>query len=139
MCRTNPKSKIQNPRSIRGQTLVATLLVLVIIAILAVVMLRGSNTFGMGGKEEKGRPDGRGGTMPGLVKARAEDTVCQSNLQQIRMAIQMQRTTNDEPPARLEDTKIGENFYKCPLGGERYQYDAATGKVFCPHLGHEKF
>ena len=77
--------------------------------------------------------------MPGLVKAQAEDTVCRSNLNQIRMAIQMRRTTEDQPPASLEETKLGENFYKCPLGGERYQYDPSTGNVFCPHLGHEKY
>jgi hypothetical protein len=118
--------------------MVASLIVIAIIAILAVVIFKGSGVFGATG-QEKARPDGRGGTLPGLVTAQAEDSVCRSNLSQLRMAINMQRTTSDTPPATIEETKLGPNFLKCPMGDEKYQYDAATGEVFCPHLGHEKF
>ena len=119
----------------RGQTLVASLIVIAIIAILAVVMLKGSG----GGDMKAARADGRGQTLPGLVKAKAEDTTCQSNLNQLRQGIAVYETSNDGFPPRMDDTRLGANFYKCPMGGETYQYEPSTGKVFCPHLGHEKF
>lgn len=117
----------------RGQTLVASLIVLAIIAILAVVALRGN--FGEG---KSPRKDGLGITAPGLVRAMAIDTKCQSNLGQVRMAIGLKQTTDDEFPASIEETRLGSSFYKCPLGKEPYKYDPSTGTVTCPHLGHEK-
>jgi competence protein ComGC len=128
------KSNLPKKSSESGQTLVASLIVIAIIAILTVVMLKGT-----GGDTKAGRPDGRGNTIPGMVKMQAEDTVCRSNLNQIRMAIGMRETTDGTFPSSLEECKLGDNFTKCPIGGERYQYDASTGKVFCPHLGHEKY
>jgi hypothetical protein len=123
----------------RGNTLVATLVVMAIIAILAVVMMKGSGTFGAQGSP---RADGRGTTIPGLVKAKAEDTVCQSNLGQLRMSLSIAKMNNDEQwPASLDDTKLGAQFYTCPMGkgSEPYQYNPATGEVHCIHPGHEKY
>jgi len=28
---------------------------------------------------------------------------------------------------------------KCPVGGEPYQYDPSSGRIWCIHPGHEKF
>lgn len=122
-----------------GNTLVATLVVMAIIAILAVVMMKGSGAFGAQGSP---RADGRGTTVPGLVKAKAEDTVCQSNLGQLRMSLQIAKMNNDDQwPASLNDTKLGTQFYTCPMGkgAEPYQYNPATGEVHCIHPGHEKY
>lgn len=117
----------------RGNTLVATLAVIAIIAILAVVFLKGGGTM-------KARKDGIGKTIIGQTRADAKDTVCQSNLGQIRSSLQI----NQDPvegtwPAKLEDTRLGADFYACPLGHEPYQYDPKTGKVRCIHPGHEKY
>ncbi|HRK20608.1 MAG TPA: type II secretion system protein [Fimbriimonadaceae bacterium] len=120
-------------RTQRGQTLVASLIVVAIICILAVVMLKG--TFG---ESKSSRPDGRGTTIPGAVMAKAQDTECKQYLQQVRMSIQVTQTSTDAFPATIEETNLGSTFYECPLGGEKYQYDPSTGKVTCPHPGHEK-
>ena len=129
---TRQPNRIQ--RETRGQTIVASLIVIAIICILAVVALRGN--FGEG---KSPRKDGMGITAPGLVRAMAIDTKCQSNLGQVRMALGMKQTTEEEFPASIDETRLGASFYKCPLGGEPYKYDPATGTVTCPHLGHEKY
>lgn len=117
----------------RGQTMIAMLIVIAIIAILAVVFLKGG-----GGLNQ--RKDKIGNTIVGQMKADAKDDVCRSNLQQVRASIQI----NTDPventfPARLEDTKLGNDFYSCPLGHEPYVYDPKTGQVHCVHPGHEKY
>ncbi len=122
----------------RGQTLVASMIVLVIIMILAVVMLKGSGTFGKPG-EKSARPDGKGHTIIGLTKYAAKDDVCRSNLGQVRESIQINSTTEDTPPASLKDLKLPAEFSSCPVGHEPYVYDPQTGQVHCPHLGHEKY
>jgi hypothetical protein len=123
----------------RGQTLAASLIVIVIIAILAVVMMKGSGAFGGG---QSPRADGRGTTIPGLVKARAEDTVCKSNLNQLRLSLGIARMNNDDQwPATLEETRLGSDFYGCPMGKgkEPYSYNPETGEVRCIHPGHGKY
>ncbi len=119
----------------RAQTLVATLIVIVILAMLAVVLMNGSL-----GPGQSSRKDGLGTTIPGAVKMAAKDDVCRSNLGQVRMGIQIARTNADDtPPATLEETKLGRDFYACPIGKEPFQYNAETGEVRCVHPGHEKY
>lgn len=126
---------MRSDRSRKGQTLVATLIVIVIIAMLAVVFMTGSLS---GGKSS--RKDGLGKTIPGAVKLAARDDVCRSNLGQARLAIQVARSNADDaPPATLEETKLSKDFLTCPIGKEAYTYDAQTGEVHCPHPGHEKY
>ncbi len=118
----------------RGQTLVAALIVIVIILILLVVFLRPT-----GGQSP--RADKKGYTVLGLARYSALDTECKSDLDQVRLALTTAKSSNgdDTFPATLEDLHIGAQFYKCPVGGERYIYDPQTGEVHCPHPGHEKF
>lgn len=124
----------------RGNTLVATLVTVAIILILVVVLFKGSSVFGAaGGKAPSARADGHGTTVLGRVRYEAKDAVCQSNLSQVRTAISLAQQSNDEFPARLEDTKIGNDFYSCPIGHEPYTYNVQTGKVSCPHPGHENY
>lgn len=123
----------------RANSLVGLLVVFAIIAILAVVFMKGGNVFSAPGSGST-RPDGKGTTIPGAAMAKAHDDECRLHLQDLRMAIQVaEMNDDDKPPATLEETKQGPEFYKCPLGGEPYQYDPSTGKVKCVHPGHEKY
>lgn len=123
----------------RANSLVGLLVTIAIIAILAVVFMKGSSIFG--GAAVSNRPDGKGKTIPGLAMARARDTQCRSDLGQLRIWIGMRH--DDDPdggyPATLEESKFGKEFYSCPLGKEPYQYDPQTGTVKCVHPGHEKY
>lgn len=121
-----------------GHTLAATLVVIAIIAVLAVVFMKGSGAFGV---SKSPRADGKGTTVPGLVKAKAQDEVCKSNLNQVRLSLQIAHdSTGDEDwPQKLEETRIGQDFYRCPMGKEPYQYNPQTGEVHCVHPGHEKY
>lgn len=116
-----------------GQTLIASMIVIVIILVLVVVF------FGVG--KSSPRKDKLGSTTPGLVRYAALDTKCQSDLQQVRTAIQTQKAMSGEDtnPASLEELKLPQEFYSCPVGHEKYVYDPATGKVHCPHPGHESY
>ena len=122
----------------RGQTLVGLLIVIAIMAVLAVAVMR---PWAVGGTAKPARADGKGTTVPGLVKLKAEDTVCQSNLGQVRSFIVIARTNaDDQPPATLAEIQgLPKELLSCPLGHEPYAYDPATGTVRCVHPGHEKY
>jgi hypothetical protein len=125
-------------RSRRGQTLVATVIVVAIMALLAVVLMRGSGAFSSDAKSP--RADGKGTTVPGLVKYAAKDEVCKSNLSQVRQAIILNATMNeDQPPQVLNELRLPSEFYTCPVGDEPYAYDPTAGLVRCPHPGHERY
>ena len=120
----------------RGSAILSVVGAMVIIAILAIVLMNG----GFGGRDPKTlRKDGKGYTVLGAARYAAIDEVCKENLRSVRQGIQLQKTTDDANPATLEDTRIGQQFYKCPVGKEAYKYDPATGLVNCPHPGHEKY
>lgn len=121
----------------RGQTLVASLVVIAIMGILAVALLR---PWAVGGTSKPARADGLGNSMPGLVKLKTEDTVCQSNIGQVRLMIQAQMGGDDTYPASLTELRgLPKEFLSCPIGKEPYQYDPTTGTVRCVHPGHEKY
>ncbi|HWA83537.1 MAG TPA: type II secretion system protein [Fimbriimonadaceae bacterium] len=124
----------------RGNSLVGLLVVIAIIAILAVVFMRGNNTLMAPGTGSP-RADGKGTTVPGLIMAKAKDDVCIEHLRDLRMALSLAHDTDGDEkwPATLQDTKQGAEFYKCPIGGEPYKYNPETGEVKCVHPGHEKY
>jgi hypothetical protein len=113
------------------------LVTLAIMGVLAVALFKGSSMFG---SQAPTRMDGHGTTTLGAAEWAAKDTVCRSNLGQVRMALQLAQQTNDDKyPETLQETKLPKEFYKCPVGKEKYLYDPATGQVSCPHPGHEKY
>jgi hypothetical protein len=121
----------------KGQTLVATLVVIAIIAVLSVALWKGSGMFGSPAPSP--RKDGKGQTVLGRVQYSAKDEVCRSNLNQVRLSITANDPTGDEHPATLGDLRLPKEFSFCPIGKEPYIYDPATAKVQCPHPGHENY
>ncbi|WP_144241209.1 hypothetical protein [Fimbriimonas ginsengisoli] len=115
------------------------MITLAIIAVLAGVFFFGSGVFQAGGPKSP-RKDGKGVTIPGLAEARARDTVCQSNLSQVRQSIMVaQSSGGDELPKSLDELHLPAEVTHCSIGHEAYTYDPATGQVHCPHPGHEKY
>jgi hypothetical protein len=121
-------------------SLLALLLTVVIISILAVYLLRGPSGLQPGGGVA-GETGGRlGGAL--AVRDQAKDVVCRNNLQQLRLALQMAGTDEEgNRPATLEDLAKSNPGLALtdPVGGEPYQYDPTTGRIWCIHPGHEKF
>jgi len=125
----------------RANSLVGLLVVVATLALLMVAFMRGNNMFGAAGTGSP-RADGKGTTIPGLAMARSHDIECRSNLSQMRMKVGMVHDEDPDGgkwPATLQETNLGSDFYKCPLGGEPYKYDPGTGELKCVHPGHEKY
>lgn len=120
-----------------GRSLVGLLVSVGLVVVLAVVFAVGSGLFG----EKSGkRKDGKGETVIGKSMYAAKDDVCRSNLGQVRQSLEIAKDpVEGTNPESLEETKLGNDFYKCPVGSEPYEYDKATGQVKCVHVGHEKY
>lgn len=125
----------------RGSAMVGTMITIVLILVLVVVFMKGGcggNLLSANGGSS--RPDGRGKTIPGLVKADAQDDVCRENLNQIRQMIQVKEAdADDKPPASIAELGMPDSTTHCPIGHEAYIYDPQTGNVKCPHPGHAKY
>ena len=82
-----------------------------------------------------------GGRRVESPKERGQSAVCINNLQQIRASLTMLQSAGDEEgrPKTLAELKLPAEMLRCPVGGEPYQYDPATGRVWCTHPGHEQF
>lgn len=125
---------------IRGASLIEMLVVLVIVGVLIGAFSTGGFGLLKGSAASKPRADGVGETIVGRTKAAGKDTVCRSNLNQVRQAIMIYRTNADDaPPSAIADLKLPKEFSSCPLGGEPYELNTENGEVKCPHLGHEKY
>jgi hypothetical protein len=125
----------------RGSSLVGLLVTGVIVLLLVLAVTVGPSIFGKaGGEAPPEREDGLGETIVGRSMLEAKDTTCQSNLGQVRAAIQINTDpVEDTKPADLASLRLGSDFEKCPIGKEPYRYDPASGVVSCPQPGHEKF
>ncbi|MEW5883100.1 MAG: prepilin-type N-terminal cleavage/methylation domain-containing protein [Armatimonadota bacterium] len=128
----------------RAFSLIEILVVIAIIAVLASLLYVGfgSRTLPVSPQDpsEAGRADGHGTTAVGGAVARAKDEQCQQQITQLRQMVDMQTMSGDSPPASLDD--VGSQpatFHRCPIGGESYAYDPSSGRVTCPHPGHEGF
>lgn len=119
-----------NRRGARAFSLVEILVVMVILMVLAAFILPRY----LGGRTEDGKKTRAPITM-------ARDTVCQSNIKQVRLAIDTARTSDPDakPPQSLDELKLGSELTRCEVGHEAYVYDPQAGTVRCPHPGHENY
>lgn len=113
----------------------------IVVALAIVCVLAATYFMKPGGSA---RPDGKGTTTVGAVLYSAKDTTCKHNLSQIRqiIGIEVETSGDSEPtyPASLDEVRgVGGEMKKCPVGKEPYGYEPTTGKVSCPHAGHEKY
>lgn len=76
---------------------------------------------------------------PATPKERAESVECQSNLTQVRAAINMYQQSNEQYPASLADMSEVNSISKCPISEVPYSYDPGTGRVWCTTPGHEQY
>jgi hypothetical protein len=121
-------------KRVSANTLVGLLLVVAIIAILAVVMMSGGF-----GPAKSTRKDNLGHTTLGSTKLDALDDVCRMQLGQVRQAIQIHQTSDDQFPASLNELGLGKEQIECPIDHKQYDYDPSTGTVKCKHPGHENY
>ncbi len=127
-------------RTLAGNSLVGILVSFMIIVVAVMFFVTGG--FGMlGGEEERERADGLGQTTLGRARYAAEDSVCRTQLSQVRQLVDLSKDQVDEVyPAGLSQVSgLPAGYDKCPIGKEQYTYDPATGEVTCPHTGHEKY
>jgi prepilin-type N-terminal cleavage/methylation domain-containing protein len=108
---------------------------LVVVTMLSVI--GGGMAFFYLGKAKKDPVTGKVTHTP---MSRSKLTVCNSNLQQVRTGLQMQKDMDEEEkyPESLAVLKFPSEVLACPEGKEPYQYDPNSGQVQCIHVGHEK-
>lgn len=124
-------------RKTSGRGLVGVIVAVLIVVVATVFFATGSS---LTGEKPAERADGKGETVVGKSILAGKDSKCRSNLSQVRQGIMVATDpVDDTRPATLEQTRLGSQFYVCPIGKENYLYDPQTGIVSCPHPGHEKY
>jgi hypothetical protein len=80
-------------------------------------------------------------SLPGRAMQKALGTKCMENIRQVRMMVESAKSETEEGtyPADLTSVQGVAQINRCPLGRVPYTYEATTGKVSCPHPGHDKF
>ncbi len=117
-----------------GESLVGVMIAVIIVIVLVVVFVGGGNAFFGDRSPTDERPDGQGNTIVGKSMLAGKDSVCQSNLKQVRMAMEINPGVEF-----LGELGVSDNMTKCAVGEEPYDYDAAANSVKCVHPGHEKY
>jgi len=82
-------------------------------------------------------------TVYGKAIDTAKDTECQERLRQIRLGIVNYKAVSatEQNPPTLKDIGLGvsTNYYQCPVSGQPYSYDPATGQVKCQNPSHADY
>jgi len=123
-------------------TLIELLVVLVIIFGMYYVFMGG---YGGGSRTAPGitpgQPTRPGGptSLPGQAIERARSVQCESNLRQVRQAIDIYKMNSEgRSPGSLDDLKIS-SVTSCPVTHTPYSYDPSTGRAWCTTPGHERY
>ncbi len=87
--------------------------------------------------EETSTPAAETGMLTGVSRKLA----CEKSLQQLRRIIDAKKAAGEPLPTDLKaiarELEVPPDFLLCPEAGKPYQYDPATGKVWCFQPGHE--
>lgn len=122
----------------RGWVTLIELMVVTVIILVVVYLMYGTRTSpGAGGAPTTVSPSGGAQTAPGAALEQARGIECQQNLRSLRELISAYRIESEQPPASLDELRAG--VYSCPVSGNPYVYDPATGTVRCTTPGHERF
>ncbi len=111
-----------------------SLIEILVVCVLLVALSAGMYSF-MAGKSKPGE-------KARAPLERAHDPECINNLSQLRQALLMAQSSdeNNKYPPKLTDLKgMPQSFFSCPESHEPYQYDPETGTVKCTRAGHEKY
>ncbi|HAH88189.1 MAG: hypothetical protein WCT06_01270 [Armatimonadota bacterium] len=134
-------------RDNKGQwSLIGLIVVVVIIGIMGYYLLPGlggSTSVPAGNINGTSAPATPGGvgSAPSPMD-RAKGLSCQSNLRQVRDAINMYKQGNEKAPEALSNLSsygVSGEVGACPQSKSAYSYDAASGRVWCSTPGHENF
>jgi len=126
-------------RSEAGWVTLIELLVVVTLIIIVIHVLYGRGAPAAPGGDDQAITDlaGEARTSPGVALERARAVECEQNLRGLRQAISIYRLDREQPPASLAELRI--STMACPVSGNPYAYDPATGTVRCTTPGHERF
>ncbi len=115
-----------------GFTAISMVISLVIILVLIWIFFS-YGTRSLGGRAQVGPPQ--------QVIGQAKDLVCRDNLRQIRQALQLAQMgeAEDHFPASLDNLGLSQEQLKCPVSGEAYAYDPASGRVSCNYPRHKGY
>ncbi len=137
------RTRWENERGTSAIGLISVLLAVAIGLYLTVTMLvptmTGAGRGGAGGMTGRSAPG-----QPATPIQRAEAVECMTNLQQVKQAMTMYRSSNERMPANLQELStygVSASMLTCPVGGSSYAYgyDANTGRVGCRYPGHGKY
>ena len=113
-----------------GFMLVELLLVVAIIALVVVAY------YGLNRKAGEGDDETMARSTPAQAMDAAKKAECANNLHNLRLLIESQRTIEGDYPQTFNPGKSG-GMTHCPVSGKPYQYDPATGRIWCTTPGHE--
>ncbi len=104
--------------------------------VIVIIILVGGLYLGIIGKKDPGEK-----SLPAKAMGKAVDTVCQSNIRQLRMNISMEMMAEESAPKSLKAAAegLGAAYTKCTTSGESYDYSSADGSVRCLTPGHEEY
>lgn len=128
-------------------TLIGILLAMAIIVVLVLVLFARDSAISPESRLEQAAEESGvevqvqpGQTGVGAVMDKSKEPICRSNLQQIRLHVQIVQGQSGQFPPMLDERKVGAgSILACPVSGQQYSYDPATGVVKCATPGHEQF
>jgi hypothetical protein len=126
-------------------TLISMLVTVAIIIVVAAMYFHGGVPSPTSVKQGDPLLDASGGkvTVMGQALDAARGTNCRNQLSQIRQSVSAWKssTGSEQNPETMAELGlgVGADYFKCPVTGEPYAYDPATGTVRCVNPGHANY